>query len=95
MDSPGADEFAYDGDMPLYMIERHFVEKVDLTSERIKLIEEINVDVGVSWIITLLTQDGQTSFCLYEAPSPEAIREAAQRSGIPADAIIEVHRAYG
>jgi hypothetical protein len=30
------------------------------------------------------------TYCLYEAPNPEAIREAARRLNIPADVIIEL-----
>jgi hypothetical protein len=34
--------------------------------------------------------DKKKTFCLYEASSAEAIREAARRAGIPADTIIEI-----
>ena len=34
--------------------------------------------------------DKRKTYCLYEAPSEEAIREAARRNGIPADAIVAV-----
>lgn len=30
------------------------------------------------------------TFCLYEAPFPEAIRRAARRNGLPVDKITEV-----
>jgi hypothetical protein len=30
------------------------------------------------------------TYCLYEAPSPDALRAAARRLNIPADAIVEV-----
>jgi hypothetical protein len=33
------------------------------------------------------------TYCLYEAPSAQAIRSAAERAGLPADVIVEVaHR---
>ena len=34
--------------------------------------------------------DRRKTYCLYEAPSVEAIRRAATRAGIPADVVIEV-----
>jgi biotin synthase-related radical SAM superfamily protein len=81
--------------MPLYMIERRFAEQVELTDERVKLIEEIGAEEGVNWLTSFLTADRRTSYCLYEAPSPDAIVAAAQRAGIPADVVVEVERVYG
>jgi hypothetical protein len=37
-----------------------------------------------------LSADKKKSYCLYEAPSAEAIREAVRRQNLPADVIIEV-----
>jgi len=37
-----------------------------------------------------LTLAGETSFCVYDAPSPEAIRRAAARNGLPVGRITEV-----
>jgi len=48
------------------------------------------VDVGVRWLYSFLSVDKKKTYCLYEAPSAELIREAARRLGIPADVIIEV-----
>jgi Protein of unknown function (DUF4242) len=81
--------------MPLYVIERRFAEQVEVTDERVKLIEEINVEEGVSWLTSFLTADRQRTYCLYEAPSPDAIVAAAQRAGLPADVVVEVDRIYG
>ena len=39
---------------------------------------------------SFLSADKKKTYCLYEAPNPEAIREAAARLGIPADVIVEV-----
>jgi hypothetical protein len=44
----------------------------------------------VRWLISFLSIDKKKTFCLYEANSTKAIRDAAQRAGIPADAIVEV-----
>ena len=81
--------------MPLYVIERRFAEQVVVTDEFVKFIEEINVEEGVTWVSSFLTADRQRSYCLYEAPSPDALVAAAQRAGLPADVVVEVERVYG
>jgi hypothetical protein len=78
--------------MPMYLIERNFAEQLDLTNDDVTLIEEINADEGVSWLFSFLSADRHRSYCLYEAPSPDAIITAAKRAGIPADAVTEVDR---
>jgi hypothetical protein len=76
--------------MPLYMIERSFADQLELTSDDVKVIEEINSDEGVRWLFSFLSADRRRTYCLYEAPSPDAIFSAAQRNDVPADAIVEV-----
>jgi len=44
----------------------------------------------VTWIHSYVTGDRKKTFCLYEAPSPEAVRRAARRNNLPVDQIIEV-----
>jgi Nickel responsive protein SCO4226-like len=78
--------------MPLYVIERRFAEQLEMTSEDVRLIEEVNADEGVSWLFSFLSADRHRTYCLYEAPSPDAIITAARRAGIPADAVTEVER---
>jgi hypothetical protein len=76
--------------MPVYMIERNFAEQLDLKSEDIELIDEINADEGVHWLFSFLSADRRRTYCLYEAPSADAIVEAARRANVPADEIVEV-----
>ncbi len=78
--------------MPTYVIERSFAEQLDLTGEDVKVIEEANSEEGVRWLFSFLSADRRRSYCLYEAPSAEAIMAAARRAGIPADAVTEVSR---
>jgi Protein of unknown function (DUF4242) len=81
--------------MPLFIIERHFSEKLDLTDDDVRAIENINDDVGVRWIYSFLSADKKKTYCLYEATTAELIRDAARRANVPADAVIEVSPAYG
>jgi Nickel responsive protein SCO4226-like len=76
--------------MALYVIERNFAEQLDLSDEDVKLIDEINDDEDVHWLFSFLSADRRRTYCLYEAPSPEAIRNAARRNDVPVDEIVEV-----
>jgi hypothetical protein len=78
--------------MPMYVIERTFAEQLDMTAEEVKLLDEINFDEGVKWLFSFLSADRHQTYCLYEAPNPDAIMAAAKRAGIPADAVTEVDR---
>ena len=76
--------------MPLFVIERTFADQLQLTDDDVNLIEEVNADEGVRWLFSFLSADRRRTYCLYEAPSVAAIRAAAERADIPADAIVEV-----
>ena len=76
--------------MPLYVIERTFADELELTGDDVQLIDEINADEGVRWLFSFLSADRRRTYCLYEAPSPEAIIAAAGRANVPADAVVEV-----
>ena len=79
--------------MALYMIERTFAEQLDLTSSDVELIEEANDDAGVRWLFSFLSADRRRTYCLYEAPSPDAILAAAREANVPADVVVEVSAA--
>jgi Protein of unknown function (DUF4242) len=51
---------------------------------------EHNADDGVTWIHSYVTEDRRKTFCVYDAPSPEAIRKTATRNELPVDAISQV-----
>src|ERR1700712_4582960 len=76
--------------MALFVIERNFAVELDLTGEDVRLIDDINADEGVRWVFSFLSADRRRTYCLYEAPSPDAIVAAARRANVPADTIAEV-----
>jgi hypothetical protein len=49
-----------------------------------------NAECGVTWIHSYVTADNSKTYCVYDAPSPEAIRQVAPRNGLPVDRIVEV-----
>jgi hypothetical protein len=76
--------------MPLYVIERNFAVELDLSGEDVRMIDEINADEDVRWLFSFLSADRRRTYCLYEAPSPDAIIAAAQRANVPVDSVVEV-----
>jgi hypothetical protein len=50
----------------------------------------VNAEDNVSWVHSYVTTDHKKSFCIYDAPSPEAIRKSAEANGLPVDNIVEV-----
>ena len=76
--------------MPIFMVERQFADELDAGADEIDGINRINDEEGVRWLYSFLSADKRKTYCLYEAASPEAIRRAAAKAGLPADVIIEV-----
>ena len=78
--------------MPRFLIERNFAEELEVTKDDVDRVQRINDEVGVKWLFSFLSADKKKTYCLYEAPSADAIRQAAKRANIPADVIIEISR---
>jgi len=78
--------------MPRFLIERNFAEELEVMKDDVDRVQRINDETGVKWLISFLSADKKKTYCLYEAPSAEAIRLAAKRANVPADVIIEVTR---
>ena len=76
--------------MPLFIVERNFAEQVELNRDIVTESIRVNNDVDIKWLSSFLSADKKKSYCLYEAPDAEAIREAARRLNMPADMIIEI-----
>ncbi|VVJ21621.1 Uncharacterised protein [Amycolatopsis camponoti] len=76
--------------MPVFLIERRYVDQFEATAEIADEVNRINGEEGVQWLYSFLSKDKRKSYCLYDAPTEEAILQAARRAGLPADVIIEV-----
>ena len=81
--------------MPRYVVERTFQQglhiPIDAEGDEIRrAIVEHNSDEGVTWIHSYVAQDKNKSFCVYDAPTPEAIRRTSQRNDLPVDRITQV-----
>lgn len=81
--------------MPRYLVERTFTEGLGIptTDDGARACLSVvanNADAGVTWLHSYVTDDRRKTFCIYDGPSPEAIRQTASRNGLPVDAITPV-----
>lgn len=76
--------------MPVFMIERRFADQLEVDGPSAAEINRVNEDEGARWLYSFLSADKRKTYCLYEAPSVEVLRRAAERAGLPADVIIEL-----
>ena len=51
---------------------------------------ERNADDGVTWVHSYVSVTGTKTFCIYDAPSPEAIRKTSARNDLPVERITQV-----
>lgn len=82
--------------MPRYLVERTFPDGLRLSiddegAEACRLIVLTNGEDDVTWIHSYVSSDRQRTFCIYDAPSPEAIRRTAKRNNLPVDHITKVN----
>ena len=76
--------------MARFLIERNFAEQVEATKEIAEQVIRVNDEEGIRWLFSFLSPNKRKTYCLYEAPNAEAIRNAARRLSLPADVVIEV-----
>ena len=76
--------------MPIFMIERRFADELEVNAGVADGVRRVNEEEEVPWLYSFLSADKRKTYCLYEAPSAQAIRSAAERAGLPADVIVEV-----
>lgn len=81
--------------MPRYVVERTFPDGWHIPAgiegaELCLALVERNTNEGVTWLHSYVTDDRKKAFCVYEAPTPEAIRKTAARNDLPIDRITQV-----
>jgi hypothetical protein len=82
--------------MPRYLVERTFPEGLRLFAngegaEICGVIVRSNSEDDVTWIHSYVSSDRHKTFCIYDAPSPEAIRRTSSRNNLPVDRITKVN----
>jgi hypothetical protein len=81
--------------MPRYLVERTFPEGLNIRdgddgAPFCHTIVERNADEGVTWIHSYVSEDRRKTFCVYDGPSPEAIRKASGLNRLPVERITQV-----
>jgi hypothetical protein len=80
--------------LPKYVIEREIPGAGKLTPAELRAISQKSCGVlrqmgpQIQWVESFVTDD--KVYCVYVAPSAEAVREHAERGGFPAQRISEV-----
>jgi len=81
--------------MPRYIVQRTFTEGLDIPvsdegAKTCRVVDAGNAGFGVNWLHSYVSLDKTRTFCVYDAPSPQAILHAAEANGLPVDEITEV-----
>src|SRR3954454_7848161 len=78
-----------------YVVERTFPDGLhipmnDEGAKTCSLVGDRNADLNVTWVHSYVNEDKTKTYCVYDGPTPEAIREVAQRNGLLVDLITKV-----
>lgn len=76
--------------MAMFVIEREFADQMELDGDGFAGTIDYNENHELKWLFSFLSADRKKTYCLYEAPNPEALLKHAEDLGVPADAIVEV-----
>jgi hypothetical protein len=49
-----------------------------------------NAEKGVTWLHSYVTEDRGTTYCIYDGPEPQSVREVAGANGLPCDSVTPV-----
>jgi hypothetical protein len=81
--------------MPRYVVERTFPDGLNIPMDQkgaaaCRKVVDTNATSNVTWVHSYVTPDKSKTFCIYDAPDPEAVRRVAEKNGLPVDKITEV-----
>jgi Protein of unknown function (DUF4242) len=81
--------------MSRYLIERDFPDGLSIPMDESGAslcgsVIENNAADGVTWVHSYVTPDRRHTYCIYDGPSPEAVRRAAASNRLPITKITAV-----
>ena len=81
--------------MPRYMVERAFPQGLSIPTDEVgeRFVRKIvsnNTTEGVTWVHSYVSADRKKSYCVYDAPTAEALLVAAELSALPGGVVTEV-----
>lgn len=80
--------------MPRYLVERTFPDGLEIPTDQVGAktcldVVRNNAEEQVTWVTSFVATDRTKTYCVYDGPTPESIRRAAQANGLPVDAVTE------
>jgi hypothetical protein len=83
------------GQMPRYIVEREFPSALNIPANDegatvCRTVVDVNAADGVTWLHSYFSADNKKSYCVYDGPTPEAIRKVATKNRLPVNRITEV-----
>ncbi len=81
--------------MHRYVVERTFPNGLNIPINNVGKdicsgVVSNNAEDRVTWVQSYVSEDKKKTFCIYDAPSADAIRRAAKQNKLPVDKITEV-----
>jgi hypothetical protein len=81
--------------MPRYVVERTFPTGLEIPianggAEICSTVVQRNAELGVTWVHSYVSEDKKSTFCIYDAPTLDAIHATAAANELPVDRITEV-----
>jgi hypothetical protein len=81
--------------MPRFLVERTFPDGLAIPmnlqgAAACQAVVGNNAKDGVTWVHSYVTPGNGKTFCIYDAPTADAVYTAAERNGLPVDRVIEV-----
>jgi hypothetical protein len=81
--------------MPRYVVERTFADGLRIPidaqgAQACSIVVANNTKSDVTWVHSYVSEDLRKTYCIYDGPTPEAIRETAQRNNMSVDKITAV-----
>jgi hypothetical protein len=81
--------------MPRYIVQRTFPDGLEIPlddggAQVCRRVVEYNSNEGVTWVTSYVSEDKSRTFCVYDAPSPQAILSAAAVNRLPVDEITPI-----
>lgn len=81
--------------MNRYIVERNFpgglrIPQTEQGALACSAVVSNNAEDGVTWVHSYVSEDLGKTFCVYDGPSPEAIRTVAGKNNLPVGTITPV-----
>jgi hypothetical protein len=81
--------------MPRYIVERTFPDGLEISiagdgAQICEAVAQRNAELGVTWVHSYVSEDKRATYCVYDAPTPDAIRASAAANELPLERITQV-----